>query len=161
MSQKSISGKDLDNAITSDDILGKDVIDSSGSFIGVSEKVFIDKEILDFVGISVDKGFLKKNLLIGKDYIGKIAEHAIFLKIRVAYEIRGMEVFDKNGKKVGNVKDIELKDGENSITKLIVKSGLLKKIEIAPEFIDKIGYNILLNLTKKEIEDISNKNDQS
>ena len=69
MPQKSISGKDLNEAVTSDDILGKDVIDADGKFIGVTEKVFIHPNNLDFIGIEVDKGFLRKGLSIGKDYI--------------------------------------------------------------------------------------------
>ena len=67
--QKSISGKDLDEAVTSDDILGKDIIDVDGKLIGVTEKVFIHPNSLDFIGIEVDKGFLRKGFSIGKDYI--------------------------------------------------------------------------------------------
>ena len=59
MSQKSIALKLLDKAITSDDLLGKDVIDLGGKFIGISEKVLIDPDSLDFIGIGVDKGFGK------------------------------------------------------------------------------------------------------
>ena len=152
MPQKSISGKDLSGAVTSDDMLGKDVIDSAGSFIGVSEKVFIDPSSLDFIGISVDKGFLRKGLLIGKDYIDRIAPHAIFLKIRVAYEIINMLVFDKDGKKVGSVVKVELLENKNQINALYVSAGAGgRKIIVPFDLIENIGYNVVLKATRDEV----------
>src|SRR3990167_7840081 len=69
MQEKSISGKRINKSITSEDILGKDVIDAEGGFIGVAEKIFIDPEPMDFIGISVDKGLIRSGLTIGKNYI--------------------------------------------------------------------------------------------
>ena len=154
MPQKNISGKYLDETgdlLTSDDLLGKAVIDESGLSIGVSEKVLIDKKNLDFVGVSVDKGLLNKGLTIGKDYVEKVTPYAIFLKIRVAYELKGMKVFDSSGKKVGKVKEVKLVGNKNIIKSLTVSSGF-KSFDILPEFIDKIGYNILLNTSMSEIK---------
>ena len=156
MPQKNISGKYLDETgdlLTSDDLLGKAVIDESGLSIGVSEKVLIDKKNLDFVGISVDKGLLNKGLTIGKDYIEKVTPYAIFLKIRVAYELKGMEVFDSFGKKVGKVKEVKLVGNKNIIKSLTISSGF-KSFNILPGFIDKIGYNILLNISMNEVKKI-------
>ena len=153
MPQKNISGKYLDETgdlLTSDDLLGKEVIDESGLSIGVSEKVLIDKKDLDFVGISVDKGLLNRGLTIGKDYIERVTPYAIFLRIRVAYELRGMEVFDVNGKKIGKVKDVELVGNKNVIKSLIVGSGF-KSFSIIPGLIEKIGYNVLLNVSASEL----------
>ena len=153
MPKKNVSGKYLDeigDLLTSDDLLGKEVIDESGLSIGVSEKVFIDQN-LNFIGISVDKGLLKRGLTIGKDYIERVAPYAIFLKIRVAYEMKGMDVFDSPGKKVGKVKEVELIGNKNAIKSLIVSSGF-KSLNILPEFIDRIGYNVLLNVSVDEIK---------
>ena len=152
MSQKSIALKHLDKAITSDDLLGKDVIDLGGKFIGISEKVLIDPDSLDFIGIEVDKGFLRKGLTIGKDYIERIAPYAIFLNVRVAYEIKGMEVFDKKGKLIGKVSDIELVENKNKIKNIKVKTKIIGRALIIPvELIDSIGYSVLLNVEKKEL----------
>lgn len=154
MSQRNISGKNLDKAITSDDILGKDVIDASGNFIGVAERVFIDPTILDFVGISIDKGFLKKDLAIGRDCIDHIATHAVFLNITVAYEMRGMLVFDKGGKKVGQIGDIVLSNDGNKIESIILSSALGgKKMTISANYIETIGYNVILKVNKDDIKE--------
>ena len=148
--QRSISGKDLDEAITSDDVLGKDVIDSDGRFIGITEKVFIHPNLVEFVGISVDKGFLKKGLSIGKDFIEKIGAEAVFLNISVAYEIKGFKVFDKNGKELGKVSGVALKGHGNDID-AITLSKLRKKWTIPSKMIDKIGYNVILNVKEEDI----------
>ncbi len=150
MPQKSISDKDLSGAVTSDDMLGKEVIDLAGSFIGVSEKVFIDPLSLDFIGISVDKGFLRQGLLIGKNYIERIAPHAIFLKIRVAYDIKNMLVFDKDGKKIGIVTKVELLENKNQVKELHVSTGS-RKLIIPFDLIENIGYNVVLKVTRDEI----------
>jgi len=138
--------------ITSDDILGKDVIDLDRKIIGVVEKVLINPKSLDFVGIEVDKGFLKKGLSIGKSYISEITEHAVFLNIKVVYEIKGMIVFDKFGKEVGKVADIELWGQKNKLKKIYVKCGVMKKqFEVPVEMIETIGANVILNESKENL----------
>src|SRR3989344_1157598 len=151
MQEKSISGKAISRAITSEDILGKDVLDSDGGFIGVAEKLLIDSKFMNFIGISVDKGLIKSGLTIGKNYIDKITTHAIFLKIRVAYDIKGMTVFDKDGKKVGKVSSIELHGNRNKIKTIYVKPNsnmfsFKEKIVISEECIENIGDNVILNV---------------
>jgi len=152
MAKKSISGKNLEKTITSDDILGKEVIDKEGKIIGVAERILIDPKLLDIVGIGVDKGFLKKGIIIGKSYIKRITTHAIFLSIRAMYEIKGMNVFDISGRKVGIVSSVDLQGYKNKIVALHVKQGLAKKdIIVYPEQIKTIGYNVILNLKKENL----------
>lgn len=154
MHEKNISGKDISKAITSEDLLGKEVIDAEGGVIGVAEKIFIDPISLDFVGISIDKGLIRNGLSIGKNYISKITEHAIFLKIKVAYDIKGMTVFDKDGKKVGIVRSIDLQGNKNKIKSIYVKTNFSlsifkKEVNIPSSHIKNIGDNVILNVTRK------------
>lgn len=135
---------ELDNAITSDDILGKDVIDSEGEFLGVVENIFIDPETVELAGISIDKGLLKNGLLIGKNYIKNIAPHAIFLKIQPAFNLKGMFVFDAEGKKIGIVHDVKLYGNKNEIENIIVKSSL-GEATISSKYIKNVGDNVFLN----------------
>ncbi|MGV8142051.1 MAG: PRC-barrel domain-containing protein [Candidatus Pacearchaeota archaeon] len=153
MSNKSISGRNLDNALTSEELLGKPVIDSSGKTIGISEKVFIDSKNLNFLGISVDKGVLHKGIIIGKGYIDKVTSHAIFLNTTVALEVVGMSVFDSNGRKIGVVKHVTLRGIRNSIKSLEVSEGLFGKIHhISSEYISEIGENVMLSVTKFDLK---------
>src|SRR3989344_9019358 len=156
MQTRNISGRDLSKAITSEDILGKEVFDIDGTLIGVVETVLIDPESLKLIGISVDKGFLKKGLSIGKNYIDRITKEAIFLRIQVAYEIKGKSVFDKDGKLLGKVSSIDLHGHKNHLKSIHVKSHLFhyilnKEIVIPEKYIDTIGENVILNKKKEQI----------
>ncbi|MGV8130884.1 MAG: PRC-barrel domain-containing protein [Candidatus Pacearchaeota archaeon] len=156
MKQKSISGRDLSKTLTSEDLLGKDVIDFDSTIIGVVEKVLIDPKTLDFVGISIDKGFLKKGITIGRNYIEEIKEHAVFLKIRVSYEVKGKKVFDSEGKIIGKVSSLELYENMNKIVNLIVKEDNLlfpsKEILISSRYIKTIGENVMLSIKKEDLK---------
>lgn len=155
MKQKSISGRDLSKTLTSEDLLGKDVIDFDSTLIGVVEKVLIDPKTLDFVGISIDKGFLKKGLTIGRNYIDEIKEHAVFLKIRVSYEVKGKIVFDSEGKTIGRVSSLELYENMNKIISLAVKKDNFffpgKEINIPARYIKNIGDNVMLSVRKEDL----------
>ena len=151
MQEKNISGKKINKTITSEDILGKDVIDAEGGFIGVAEKIFINPKSMDFIGISVDKGLIRSGLTVGKNYIDKITDHAIFLKIKVVYDIKGMLVFDKDGKKVGKVSSIDIYGNKNKIKNIYVKPSfhlfLFKENIVIPEdCIGNIGDNVILSV---------------
>lgn len=146
MSQESTSGKDHD-PITSDDLLGKDVIDSEGKFIGVSEKVLIDSEDLELIGIEIDKGFFKKGYSLGKEYVSRVTPFAIFLSIQIAYDLKGKIVFDKNGKEIGKVIDVILAEGKNVIKSIVVSTGLFgEKLEIPQGYIKTKDRNIILKV---------------
>ena len=153
--QKTISGRDLSKTITSEDLLGKEVIDFDGSFIGVVEKVLIDPYKLDFVGISIDKGFLRKGFTLGKGYIHKITPHAVFLKIKVSYDVKGKLVFDSDGELVGTVTSIDLYGSKNKIVNIIVRPNIFakKEIVIPAGHLKDIGENVMLNVTKNKLKE--------
>ena len=155
MQQKPISRRHLSKTVTSEDILGKEVIDFDGTFIGVVEKVLIDPSEMDFVGISVDKGFLRKGVTIGRTYIDKIGEYAVFLKIRVSYEVKGKIVFDKDGFVVGKVSSLELYENKNEIVNLLVKPKMFiflgSELKIPSNYIREIGENVMLKVSKENL----------
>jgi len=153
--QKTISGRDLSKTVTSEDLLGKEVIDLDGSFIGVVEKVLIDPHKLDFVGISIDKGFLRKGFTLGKGYIDKITPHAVFLKIRVSYDVKGKLVFDNDGELVGTVTSIDLYGSKNKIVNIVLRSSIFagREIVIPAEYINEIGENVMLNVNKNKLKE--------
>ena len=141
MNHASISGRNLDKAITSDDILGKNVIDIEGKILGVAEKVLIDSKSLDFIGIEVDKGFLKKGITIGKSYIEKITHHAVFLNIKVVYEIKGLKVYDKTGANLGTVSNLELYGIKNKIGYLIETAMMINHLSNLKDLLDYLQKN--------------------
>jgi sporulation protein YlmC with PRC-barrel domain len=137
----------IEEAITSEDVLGKDVIDSNGLFLGVSDKIYIEPKTLRVIGVSVDKGFLRKGMIIATPYIREVAKHAIFLNIQPLFLLKGKEVFDCHGGKVGNVTAVEAVRDTNSVVAIMVG-----RSRIPVRDIDMIGKNIMLAIPVKDVQ---------
>ncbi len=153
MVQKAQLIEELHGSITSDDILGKDVIDPAGEFLGIVEQVHIDPSNLDTLGVSIDKGIFKKGLVIGKQYIDRITSHAVFLNIRPAFNLRGMTVYDVEGARVGTVTQIGLVGHTNNLNEIVIKVGFMKKpIHVPAEYVARVGHHVFLNVPKKTLE---------
>lgn len=144
---------DLGKTLTSDDILGKDVIGADGAFIGIIEKIHLDPQSLEFIGISIDKGFLKKGLALGRDYISKVTPHAVFLTINPALNLRGMTVFDAEGRKLGKISEVRLYGAKNRLRGVMVRPAPLRKAFFLPaSVVGTVGYNLVLNKKASELE---------
>ena len=143
----------IKDSITSEDVLGKDVLDSRGGFLGVSDKLYLNPKTLKVVGISVDKGFMKKGFLIGSSHIREVTEYAVFLTIEPSFRLKGMMVFGVNGGKIGIVKEVKIAPNTNNILELVVKSFVkdLGTITIASEYLGRMEQNIFLNITTEQL----------
>ena len=133
-----------DELITSDDILGKEIIDSTGEILGVIQKLHIDKQKKEITGVTIDQGFMRPDLFIGLEYIKQFGIDTVFLNTYPKEKIIGMNVIDKNGKQIGHVTDIDYKS-KNKIRAIKVKHGVIQKINtINIQEIKEIGYNVIL-----------------
>ena len=143
----------IKDVITSEDVLGKDVLDSRGAFLGVSDKLYIHPKTLKVVGISIDKGFMRKGFLIGSGHIREVTNYAVFLTIEPSFRLKGMTVFGVKGGKIGTVKAVELVPNTNTIQELVVKSSVkgLGTIKIASEYLARMEQNVFLNITTEEL----------
>ena len=137
--------------ITSDDILGKDAIDTEGQIIGVVQQLRIDKHSKKIVGILIDQGFMKPDLFVGIDAIKNFGVDSVFLKRSPVSKIKGLDVYDSNGRKVGVVHEII--KGKSSISAILVKQGHLSKpFKIKSKFIKTIGFSVILKIPQGRIE---------
>jgi sporulation protein YlmC with PRC-barrel domain len=66
--------------------------------------------------------------------------------------IIGKEVLDKSGNKVGKVDDIDIDFPQWTVNHLMVNVGMIKKVPIGVNKIDKIGDKIILKIVKDELE---------
>lgn len=69
-----------------------------------------------------------------------------------ASEILGKQVLDRSGNNLGKVADIGINFPQWTVNHLAVKIGMIKKIPIGIDKVDKIGDKIILNITKDELE---------
>ena len=131
--------------ITSDDILGKDVIDTDGEVIGVSTKIHIDNRNKQIVGITVDQGFMKPDLYIGLEYIRTFGVDTIMLSTSPKSKVRGLNVLDSSGKKVGVVDDVISIGKTNRFKGMKIKEKAFSKpFMIRSKDIKEIGYSVIL-----------------
>lgn len=140
------------NIITSDDILGKDAVDPEGEIIGVVQKLHIDKEDKNIVGITIDEGFMKPDLFVGIDLIRTFGVDSILLKKSPVDKIKGLRVFDPDGKDVGFVASV-IKGRSNNVKGIVVKNNILgKNIMIDNSEIKQIGFNVILKRNPDKIK---------
>lgn len=66
-------------------------------------------------------------------------------------KIMGKGVLDKNANIVGKVDDFNIDISSWTINHLVVKLGLIKKLPISVDKIDKIGDKVILKITKEEL----------
>ena len=67
-------------------------------------------------------------------------------------EILGKGVLDMNANSVGKVVDIDVSLPQWTINHIVVKIGLIKKLTIGIDKIDKIGDKVILKVTRDELE---------
>jgi sporulation protein YlmC with PRC-barrel domain len=66
--------------------------------------------------------------------------------------IIGKEVLDKNANRVGTVADIDITLPQGTINYLWVRIGMIKRIPVPLDNVDKFGDKVILKITKDELE---------
>lgn len=137
--------------ITSDDILGKDVVDTDGEILGVVQQLKIDKEQKNILGVVVDQGFMKPDLFIGLDFIKNFGIDSVFLNQSPWPKIKGLDVYDSNGKKAGFVFDVENRKKTMFLSSIIIKKNRLgKSYRVNIKDVKTIGFNVILKKSAEE-----------
>lgn len=142
------------NLITSDDILGKDVVDVKGHHIGMITQLHIDSKEKRIIGITIDTGFMRSEVFVGIDLIISFGVDAVYISHTPRSRFIGMMVFDRFGEYIGKVLDVELASDLESISRITVKHGL-KKTVLPAAFAKVIARNIILKKTKEDILEFS------
>jgi sporulation protein YlmC with PRC-barrel domain len=137
--------KSKSSITTSDDILGKDVIDSDGEIIGVSTKIHIDNRTKQITGLTVDQGFMKPDIYIGLEYIKTFGVDSVLLNTSPKSKVRGLNVLDSYGKKIGVVADVISTGKTNRIKGIIVRENAFsKQFIIRSRDMKEIGHSVIL-----------------
>ena len=111
--------------ITSDDILGKDVLDPDGDALGVVSKLHVDEDTYGVVGLTVDQGFGSPSLYIGIDNVDRVGVDAVLLSKRPLTNVDGKEVYTRDGSYLGRVADVEAVDDAEEA--LVIEDGTSKR----------------------------------
>lgn len=100
--------------ITSDDILGKDVLDPEGAVLGVVSRLHFEEDPYTLTGVTVDQGFGYPDLYIGMSHVESVGVDAMFLSSRPLMNLTGRPVYDRSGAYLGDVEDVQMLDEEES-----------------------------------------------
>lgn len=103
------------------DLKGMTVVDWEGTIIGKLKDFELSLINNSIVAIVVHQGFFRHDTKILMEYVDKIENNMIFLKICPITKLVGRKVFDSCAKEVGKVTEV-VKVGETNVLKdLIVK----------------------------------------
>ena len=64
----------------------------------------------------------------------------------------GLEIIDSEARAIGKVSDIELDITTWTVTKLVIKTGMMKKASVSVHDIDKIGDKVILKIPAAKIQ---------
>ena len=67
-------------------------------------------------------------------------------------ELLGKQVLDKNGNSVGKVVDIDINLPQWTVNHMMMKIGMIKKVPIGIDIIEKVGDKIILKITRDELK---------
>ncbi len=62
------------------------------------------------------------------------------------------EVLDSRANKVGYIIDVDLNVTQGTVSHYILRTGVLKKVPLMPDRVDKVGEKVLLKITRDEVE---------
>jgi len=144
----------LKKMITSDEILGKDAVDTEGQVLGVVMKIHIDKISKKITGITIDQGFMKPDLFIGISYVKNFGVDTVFINRVPASKYKGLSVLSHNGTIVGIVKEVKTKR-HKVFEMIIAKKGISKKeFILSASDILEIGEHVILKKGFKQKKNI-------
>lgn len=134
----------MGSVITSDDILGKEVVDPNGTILGVISKLHISQERKEIIGITIDQGFMRPDLFYGIKHVKFFGVDTVFVDIISVDTYVGMDVFTQEGKKIGKVKDLVTK--HNKIETIIVHRSKLLSSDLHVPFtaVKSIEHSVII-----------------
>ena len=98
-------------------------------------------------GIVIFKFFGLGSIFIDRSFIKVFNQNEVLLNINPVTSLKGRQVYDVSGRKLGKVRKILRKDNDNNFTSIVVKDRFYKKpILIGKDKIDIMKKNIVLNI---------------
>jgi sporulation protein YlmC with PRC-barrel domain len=136
----------LDYTVNLEDIKGKKVYTSKGEEFGTVKGLYIDPKTLNVEIVRIGSDRVTEDFLIGRNYVQSIEKDKVKLSIVPWETIKGMDVHDSRGNKVGRVKDVHRVGTTHRIDSVVVDRGRKKDMRIQWKDLDHIGDNVNLRI---------------
>ena len=139
-----ISNRDLKGRVVHlNELLGKRVLANNGYVLGRVKEVLLNSKNLSLEGIYIHKG-IGNHLIIGNNYIDKLTDDAVILKIYPSTLLKGKKIVNGEGEFIAKIREVIRKGHSNDILELVVYSFWKGKFNIPASAIKNIGENIIL-----------------
>jgi len=102
---------------TTDDVLGKPVVDATGKKVGVATTIHFDTESNNLVGVSVDQGFGRGFCYVPIKTVELFGKDVIFLNEKALTQLIGRNVYSPEGTFLGKVERVKTDDPSTFIVK--------------------------------------------
>lgn len=140
--------KEFDSGVRINEMKGKKVLALNGKEIGTIQEIRLDAKSMDLDGIEVDRGFFGKDTFIGKKYITSLSSEGAVLNMTPVSDYKGLKVFDSTGKEIGTVKEVRTEGETNTISAIVVGTGILSNDAVfSRSDVKGVGESIMLNIT--------------
>jgi sporulation protein YlmC with PRC-barrel domain len=133
-------------------LIGRKVLTKDGKEIGKVKSFHVHPSDLTIEGIKVDPGLFEADHYIGGNYIQKMTEEAIILRMTPVTEYVGLVVHDSEGKKVGKVKAVNRSRKTNKLLSIAVDSNYHDEdLILSSDYISAVGQSVML---KEKMHDL-------
>jgi len=129
-----------------EEIKGIKVLADNGDEIGTVSEIYLNPLTLLVEGIKVGKGLFRTDIFIGRDYIRQMTSDSVMLNMTPTDTIKGMKVFDADGKELGKVKEVNRDEPANDLVSIVVDRGSGEDLVFDFTDIRVIGKNVMLNV---------------
>lgn len=137
-----ISSKEIKDNLLLSSLMGKKVIAKNGEVLGRVNEVAFDLGKLLGIYYKGRGG----SVLLGIETIEHLDAHAVMLLINPVAAFLGRTVYDKDGKRLGKVREVARDNSRNDLTELVIRRGLFRKdLRVSKDDIQVPGKNIILS----------------
>ena len=147
MQEIRLMNKEYDSGVRTHELKGKKVMAANGKEIGSIQDIRLDPKTLALDGIEIDRGFFGTDTFIGRKYITSLSTDGAVLNMSPVSDYKGMKVFDSSGKEVGTVKEVRTEGSTNTISAIVVGTGILSNDAVfSKSNVQGVGESIMLNV---------------
>ncbi len=110
------------DTVDSKDLVGKRVIAEDGDYLGKIKSLRINPKDMTIQGIEVDTGVFEPNKYIDRHDIHSMREDAITVTVTPLQDMKGLTLYDYEGKEVGKITDVHRTEDTNNVRSVTVRT---------------------------------------
>lgn len=133
--------KSLDHLLVSTDVVGNTVLSDQGRYAGTVDGFYFEDGEVKGLRLIYDRD----EYFLDVQYVKSYDEEAVMLTTQPYYLLRGLKVYDDDGRYLGTVRDVTRKPKTNKVEEIVVRRFFFTTpLSIPAEDIKTANENIIL-----------------